>query len=231
MDSNTIDSCIVDDTYTQWEELLNKLKPGGNLVIISSPLKYHRVVIKAEDSGFEVRDMIQYITEDRHYTIGLCRKPLSEKTVGDNVIRWGVGGLNIDGCRIGYVSDYDKKHQEDIRKGTGTFFGGNGVSKSKQVDISGRWPANLILDKEMGKVLDKQSGVTKSTKRGAHNNKKTEHTNTYTPPQAIYSDNNTYGDEGGASRFFKSLETKTELIEYLTKLINPMNGMLHIATS
>jgi hypothetical protein len=30
----------------------------------------------------------------------LCRKPLSEKNVAANVLRWGTGGLNIDGCRI-----------------------------------------------------------------------------------------------------------------------------------
>ena len=52
------------------------------------------------------------------------------------------------------------------------------------------------------RILDEQSGITKSSKRGAHNNKKTEHTNTYTPPQAMYSSNNTHGDTGGASRFF-----------------------------
>src|SRR5690606_29788839 len=30
----------------------------------------------------------------------LARKPLSEATVAENVLRWGTGGLNIDGCRI-----------------------------------------------------------------------------------------------------------------------------------
>jgi hypothetical protein len=29
----------------------------------------------------------------------LCRKPLSEKTVAENVLKWGTGGINIDGCR------------------------------------------------------------------------------------------------------------------------------------
>lgn len=29
----------------------------------------------------------------------LCRKPLSEDTVAANVLRWGTGALNIDGCR------------------------------------------------------------------------------------------------------------------------------------
>lgn len=242
MDSNTIDSVIVDDTYTQWQDIYNRIKPGGNLLIISTPLKYHRVVINAEDNGFEVRDMIQYITEDGVYTIGLCRKPLSEKSVVDNVFRWGVGGLNIDGCRIGEgtgetktITQKGAKFKTWSNDPLETRWYEQGFNKSEgntyEVKDLGRWPANLILDKEAGKILDKQSGTTKSSKRGAHNNKKTEHTNTYTPPQAMYSDDNTYGDSGGASRFFASLDTKTELLEYLTKLINPKNGIIYIATS
>jgi site-specific DNA-methyltransferase (adenine-specific) len=50
--------------------------------------------------------------------------------------------------------------------------------------------------------LDKQSGNKKSAKRGSKYNKPTEHTNTYTPVASDYRDDNTYGDEGGASRFF-----------------------------
>ena len=30
----------------------------------------------------------------------MARKPLSESTVAANVLRWGTGGLNIDGCRV-----------------------------------------------------------------------------------------------------------------------------------
>lgn len=36
-----------------------------------------------------------------HEPIVLARKPLSEKTVAENVLKWGVGGINIDECRIG----------------------------------------------------------------------------------------------------------------------------------
>jgi DNA modification methylase len=32
--------------------------------------------------------------------ICLARKPLSESTVAKNVLKWGTGGLNIDGCRM-----------------------------------------------------------------------------------------------------------------------------------
>ena len=31
----------------------------------------------------------------------LARKPLSEKTVAANVLKWGTGGINIDACRVG----------------------------------------------------------------------------------------------------------------------------------
>ena len=208
MDSNTIDSVIVDDTYTQWQDIYNRIKPGGNLLIISTPLKYHRVVINAEDNGFEVRDMIQYITEDGVYTIGLCRKPLSEKTVVENVIRWGVGGLNIDGCRIGNEVRTTPIHSTDVKEDN-TLFGLHKTIQHERVETTiGRWPANLILDKEAGKILDKQSGKLNKQGKCKTDNK-----------------------SGGASRFFASLDTKTELLEYLTKLINPKNRIIYIATS
>lgn len=38
-----------------------------------------------------------------HEVILLARKPLSERTVAANVLRWGVGALNVDGCRVGAV--------------------------------------------------------------------------------------------------------------------------------
>jgi len=80
-----------------------------------------------------------------HEPIVLARKPL-DGTVANNVLTHGVGGINIDGCRVSYSNDYDKKHQEDIRKGTGTFFGGKGVAVSPQIDMQGRFPANFIHD-------------------------------------------------------------------------------------
>src|SRR3990167_7926645 len=37
--------------------------------------------------------------------IPMARKPLSEDTVAANVLKWGVGGINIDGCRV----EWDEK--------------------------------------------------------------------------------------------------------------------------
>jgi len=81
--------------------------------------------------------------------ICLARKPLSEKTVAANVLKWGTGGLNIDGCRVEYASEYDEKRQADIARGqdnatNGKFFGGKGVSKASSHTPTGRFPANVI---------------------------------------------------------------------------------------
>ncbi len=35
-----------------------------------------------------------------HEPLVLARKPLSEKSIADNVLKWGTGGINIDECRV-----------------------------------------------------------------------------------------------------------------------------------
>ena len=35
-----------------------------------------------------------------HEPIVLARKPLSEKSIADNVLKWGTGAINIDDCRV-----------------------------------------------------------------------------------------------------------------------------------
>jgi len=138
-----------------------------------------------------------------HEPIVMARKPF-KGTVADNVLEWGTGGINVDGCRVGYSDNDDPRISKGYEwESKAEPFGEAKTTQNKEGwNTEGRFPANIIFDEEAGKILDEQSGVTKSSKRGAHNNKKTEHTNTYTPPQAMYSSNNTHGDTGGASRFF-----------------------------
>lgn len=90
----------------------------------------------------------------------LIRKPCSEKTVAKNVLKWGTGALNIDGCRIeGGILDSDKRSthsgpSSNINFGGGKATGGDGARHN----LSGRFPANLALDEESAEVLDEQSG-------------------------------------------------------------------------
>lgn len=89
--------------------------------------------------------------------IVLARKPLSEKTVVANVLKWGCGGLNIDAGRIGTT--------DKLRKLNGSFSFQSGLGaneKGKKVEFTsdhkGRWPANTLFDWAAAEMLDEQSG-------------------------------------------------------------------------
>ena len=102
--------------------------------------------------------------------IVVARKPLSEKNVALNVLKWGTGGLNIDGCRIGYKSKEDYKgatfgNNSGLIKKDKTCYGDFSMfplQKNIKANQQGRFPANIILDEEAGKMLDEQSGESKS---------------------------------------------------------------------
>jgi len=93
----------------------------------------------------------------------LARKPLSEKNVAANVLKWGTGGLNIDGSRIAYHGDYRSPARSSGEVNSGGSFG-TGVTKfdDSSAEAKGRFPANLILDEEAGAALDEQSGASNS---------------------------------------------------------------------
>jgi len=48
--------------------------------------------------------------------IVVARKPLSEKNVALNVLKWGTGGLNIDECRIKYQSKDDMEIRKNLHR-------------------------------------------------------------------------------------------------------------------
>lgn len=127
--------------------------------------------------------------------ICMARKPISEKTITDNVLKWGTGGINVDGCRIG--SDIIK-----IRGGGREFKDGfNGGWKNNCGNVNvGRFPANIILDEEAAKVLDSQSGISKSS--NILNSIRKGKSNFVSNHEREVSYRTNFGDKGGASRFF-----------------------------
>lgn len=78
-----------------------------------------------------------------HEPICVARKPLIG-TVAENVLRFGTGAINVDGCRVG----------DEVVGWGGGAAGGNtwneencGLAKGGDArPVSGRWPANLIHD-------------------------------------------------------------------------------------
>jgi DNA modification methylase len=135
-----------------------------------------------------------------HEPIVVARKPIDKKckTVAKNVVEHGTGGLNIDGCRVETEESWSGRDLPDAKDGV--TWGGKLNSSSSSSHELGRWPANIILDKEAGEMLDEQSGTLKSGKpsgkRGQSNH------NVGYADVAAGSDLTGYGDKGGASRFF-----------------------------
>jgi site-specific DNA-methyltransferase (adenine-specific) len=171
-----------------------------------------------------------------HEPITVARKPLSETTVANNVLKWGTGGLNIDASRIG-TSGATKgigKEPTRIKKGEGSFSYGHKIESLN----TGRFPANIMLDEEAAQMLDEQSGVSGTSTTKLYDGPASQNVNVGGGQINIR-----HNDSGGASRFFyvakaskkdrnEGLEETnfhptvkpTALMEYLIKLVTPTGG-------
>lgn len=102
----------------------------------------------------------------------LARKPLSEPTIAKNVLKWGTGGINVDGCRISTggkvawkVPHSDKQSDSLMVFKNKPGVGSDSMFKNKggrEGSAQGRFPSNLILDEHAAAMLDEQSGNTVS---------------------------------------------------------------------
>lgn len=94
----------------------------------------------------------------------IARKPLAG-TVADNVLTWGTGAINIDGCRVPIADDAyvkncsgDRGHADNRSRDLGFAMG---CGKSSD---TGRWPANVMHDGSE-EVLAAFPDATKSAAR------------------------------------------------------------------
>jgi site-specific DNA-methyltransferase (adenine-specific) len=136
--------------------------------------------------------------------IVVARKPLPKgSTVAANVLEWGVGGLNIDGSRIGTTDSFGGGAKG--KSGFAAGYDGDGWTAGSD---KGRWPANIILDEYTAGLLDEQSGVSKSTPTVGHNRQGNQVGDERSSKAAgMYGDGawiagSSHADSGGASRFF-----------------------------
>ena len=107
-----------------WEQCIRVLKPGGYLLAFSGSRTYHRMAYAIDEAGFDIRDQIMWVygsgfpkshnvgkklpeydgwgtaLKPAHEPIVMARKPLEKKSVADNVLEYGTGAINIDGCRV-----------------------------------------------------------------------------------------------------------------------------------
>ncbi len=171
--------------------------------------------------------------------IVVARKPLSEKTIADNVLKWGTGGINIDGCRIPTdetITNHSRSTESSKSKGK---YGDSRAQETHQTQGQklGRFPANVILDEEAGKLLDEQSGISKSSGSG-YNFETSNNDNPVRLTNNIKSGLH-FNDSGGASRFFYGAKASKKergegnnhptvkpqsRMRYLCRLVTPPGG-------
>lgn len=189
MPGNSVDSIVTDPPYglsfmgkkwdydvpsvAIWAECLRVLKPGGYLLAFAGTRTQHRMAVRIEDAGFEIRDMIAWVygsgfpkshngewggtaLKPALEPITMARKPLTG-TVADNWGEHGTGALNIDGCRVSATGDklgggrvsttaegWDRPWKHDEKSVAECRARGDAaVAKAETL---GRWPANLIHD-------------------------------------------------------------------------------------
>ncbi len=249
MPADSIDSVVTDPPYglkfmnhawdydvpttETWAEVFRVLRPGGYLLAFAGTRTQHRMAIRIEDGGFEIRDVIAWVyaqgmpksggLKPAHEPITVARKP-------------GKSKLNIDRCRVGLPGDKVSKIGTPGQKGE--------TVSSSELNELGRYPANLIhdgSDEVIAMFPDNNPGCK------PHRVKASEETVERLQSKgwgfsgcdkvAGYDD----GDDLSAARFFYCAKANkkdrgegnthptvkpTDLMRYLCRLVTPVGGLV-----
>lgn len=167
--------------------------------------------------------------------ICLARKPLSERTVAANVLRWGTGAINVDGCRVETDETITATRNVALGSSSGGVFGAANVPGVYEQKTGGRWPANLChdgSDEVLAAFPETKSGVKSGggygRDSGVHGGGQ-RHDGTPC-----------FGDSGSAARFFYSAKASkadralskhptvkpVKLMQWLCRMLTPPNGIV-----
>ncbi len=212
-------------------------------------------IVRDTDGKFVIPDAWRGIgsaLKPANEPIVLARKPLGASTIAANILKWGVGGLNIDKCRVeADVSEMEgRSGRSTPNKIYGANINGGGVVDGTWTpDNSGRWPSNVILDgseEVVGAFPETTSGLYK-----AGSAPKGERSIFGQHASGYVTSADTYGDSGSAARFFKQITPDcasrlfysakadhddrlgsrhptikpVSLIQYLVRLVTPKGGL------
>ena len=214
-------------------ECFRVLKPGGHILSFSAPRTYHRMATAFEEVGFQVRDQLMWVfgsgfpkshnigkaidkmgienelqgwgtaLKPAHEPICMARKPIAEKTVAENCLKWGTGGVNIDESRVeAYDGNTTARKRAEVKDTSAPF--GKGYEMGGNGSELGRFPANLIHDNS-----EEVRECFPETKSGWTNNDK-QKSNSMFLGEMSYTGTHYQDNSGNASRFFKSIIYKSK---------------------
>ena len=165
--------------------------------------------------------------------IVVARKPLGSGTVAANVLEWGTGGLNVDGCRVN-PGEHVPGGGGGERSGRSCgILGAPTAGNLSEPHTAGRWPANFCHDgsEEVVALFPKESGGGFATRIYGGGKGFTGSTGEEVG----------FGDSGSAARFFYTAKASQsdrgkgnnhptvkplDLMRYLVRLVTPKGGLV-----
>lgn len=215
--------------------LFDDLSPGQHVAVFETPINIHRSAVAFEDAGFEIRDQLVWICEkvsvpswfsssprflQGAVCILLARKPL-ERTVVDNVLKYGTGALNIGACRIPHADPEIVRKNFDSPVGMEHCARDRTGERGAGPNPKGRFPANVLHDgsPSVVKPFPDSNGAGGSmplAKVTGYGTNIGEGTYEYNNTERIAFDSGT----GSSSRFFKNCRSLPDVLSYIQTLIN-----------
>ncbi len=173
--------------------------------------------------------------------ICLARKPLSEKSIAANVLRWGTGAINVDGCR---VEAQGRPAIDATARTTPSQFGAMGGSKAIGSTDLGRWPANLVHDSSDEVLAGFPESNVQKTRSNPDKESVTDQVFGFKNKQKNGAEY--LGDSGSAARFFYTAKADqaerhagldgkgnthptvkpVSLMQWLVRLVTPPGGVV-----
>lgn len=225
-------NAIFQEWTESWaREIYRVLKPGAYIACFASTRTYHRMACGIEDAGFEIRDQLawtfgQGFPKSKNLGAGrgtalkpawepicLARKPIVVSNLEQNLALYGTGGLNIDACKIPFISDADEaeakeknRHAEFESGPTENQILGKFSKARENYEAKGRWPANLMHDgsDEVMEEFEK-FGETQSRPHDGHG----ERLDTQNTGWGFKNMPGGFSDAGSVARFFYCAKTST----------------------
>jgi site-specific DNA-methyltransferase (adenine-specific) len=168
----------------------------------------------------------------------VARKPLVG-TVAENVLRYGTGGINVDGCRV-EASDGRPLIKSRSDAANNAFGDGLNGSRCAGVTTLGRWPANLIHDgseEVVGLFPQTRPGESPARRNSEPGSGRTMGSGWHGEDSGV----RVVLDSGSAARFFYCAKASradrgddnhhptvkpTALMRYLCRLVTPPGGVV-----
>jgi DNA modification methylase len=212
----------------------SKCDKCGKWMISGSPCQCPKPVVEFKTEAAQQWDGWGTALKPAHEPMVLARKPL-EGTIANNVLTFGVGGLNIDGSRVP-SPDNDGKVWTRGGNGVNARSGSkdaqdnpqlNGESELVQPNELGRFPANFIhdgLETEWAKFFycakaskrDRNEGLDGFKAKRDHDGRK---------DGGVGGDNPRNRTNNAKLNHHPTVKP-TSLMQYLVRLVTPPNGIV-----